>query len=292
MTVDSMSKEPLLVYAKGKDGRRIPMFVSVSPIRDSQGRVIGGVETFREASETVHDLERAQAIQQLALQEDVPEDSRVAFTAHYVPHGFVGGDFYGIEKLDEDCYGIMLADVMGHGIAAALYTMHLSSLWRRYHERLAKPAEFTAAVNDELAKVVGNDESFATAACGVLDLKNREFRVAGAGGPPVLLMHPDGTHECVECAGLPLAILPGCEYEEATIPLDEGDRLLLFTDGALEVADAEQNMLGVEGLVNLLRDQGYPRAPIRMEALEEALLKYSNSIRLEDDLTLIEVVPR
>lgn len=290
MTVGSGSKGALLVYAKGKDGKRIPMLVSVAPIRDPEGQVIGGVETFRDASETVQDLERAQAIQQLALQNEVPEDPRVTFSAHYVPHEFVGGDFYGIEKLDDDRYGIMLADVMGHGVAAALYTMHLSALWSRFRRLLEHPAEFTAAVNDELAKVVKDDESFATAACGVLDLKGRTFRFAGAGGPPILLMHSDGMYECAQCAGLPLAILPGNSYEETTIDLHERDRLLFFSDGALEVADAEENLLGIDGLVEMLKRQGYPSTPIQMEALEEELLKYSNSIRLEDDLTLIEVV--
>jgi sigma-B regulation protein RsbU (phosphoserine phosphatase) len=64
---------------------------------------------------------------------------------------------------------------------------------------------------------------------------------------------------------------------------------LLFSDGAVEVKNAEGNLLGTEGLINMLQRQGYPNRPIKMEALEEALLKYSNSIRLDDDLTIIEV---
>ncbi|NQT16079.1 MAG: PAS domain-containing protein [Planctomycetes bacterium] len=169
------SKGSLLVYARGKDGRRIPMLVSVAPIRNAAGQVIGGVETFRDASAMVHDLERAKAIQQLALEHDVPEDARVKFTTHYVPHDVVGGDYYAIAKLGDDRYGLMLADVMGHGIAAALYTMHLSQLWDRFHGLLANPAEFTATVNNELVKVVKTDGSFATMVCGVVDLEDRVF---------------------------------------------------------------------------------------------------------------------
>jgi len=289
MTTGSASQGSLLVYARGKDGRRIPMLVGVAPIRDSAGRVIGGVETFRDASRMVHDLERAQAIQQLALQHDVPEDPRVTFTAHYVPQEIVGGDYYAIEKLDDGVYGLMLADVMGHGVAAALYTMHLSSLWNRYHRLLGRPAEFASNVNNDLAKVVGDDESFATAACGLLDLHNRVFRFAGAGCPPVLLMHADGTHECLECPGLPLAVMDEYAYEETAIEVREGDRLLLFSDGAVEVLNAADEMLGVDGLIGILKRQGYPQAGIQMEALEEELLRYSNGIRLEDDLTLLEL---
>lgn len=289
MITDTGSKGSLLVYAQGKAGQRVPTLVSVAPIRNAAGEVIGGVETFRDASEIVHDLERAKAIQQLALAQHVPEDPRVRFTTHYVPHEIVGGDYFGIKKLNDDQYGLMLADVMGHGIAAALYTMHLSQLWDRHHGLLAKPAEFAANVNNDLVKVVKTDESFATAVCGLVDLEDRVFRFAGAGGPQVLLMHADGTYECLETSGLPLAVMEDAPYDEARTEIEEGDRLLLFSDGAVEIHNADGAMLDVDGLVGILRNQGYPSAGIRMDALEEELLKYSNSIRLDDDLTLIEI---
>jgi sigma-B regulation protein RsbU (phosphoserine phosphatase) len=289
MITGTGSKDSLLVYAQGKDGRRIPMRVSVAPIRNAAGEVIGGVETFQDASIMVHDLERAKAIQRLALQHDLPRDDRIGFTTHYIPHGIVGGDYYAIAKLDADRYGLMLADVMGHGVAAALYTMHLSSLWDRYHGLLKNPAEFAGKVNHDLVEVVKTDESFATAVCGLVDLENRVFRFAGAGGPQVLLMHDDGTYQCLESAGLPLAIAADVSYEETSVPVRRGDRLLLFSDGAVEIGNAAGEMLGIEGLIGILTSQGYPEAGIQMDAVEEELLKYSNSIRLEDDLTLVEV---
>ncbi len=279
----------LLVFAQGKDGRRIPMQVSVAPLRNAAGEIIGGVETFQDASAVVHDLERAKTIQQLALQHDLPEDHRVTFTTHYVPHAIVGGDYYAIERLDEDCYGLMLADVMGHGIAAALYTMHLSSLWNRHHKLIHEPAEFTAKLNNELAKVVKTDESFATAVCGVLNVRDNVFRFAGAGGPQVLLVHADGTPDCLETSGLPLAIMEDIEYEATCVQLQRGDRLLFFSDGALEICNADGQMLELDGLIRILQQQGYPAKDIEMVALEEELLKYSNAIRLGDDLTLIEI---
>jgi sigma-B regulation protein RsbU (phosphoserine phosphatase) len=289
MITGASSKGSLLVFAQAKDGRRVPMQVAVAPIYNEAGEIIGGVETFRDASEMVHDLERAKAIQQIALQHDMPPDQRISFNTHYVPHAIVGGDFYAIQKLGADRYALMLADVMGHGVAAALYTMHLSQLWERYHERLDNPALFTANVNDQLARVVKTDESFATAVCGLVDLKDRSFRFAGAGGPQVLLMHADGTYECLESSGLPLAVMEDAAYEEVRVEVAPGDRLLLFSDGAIEIHNADGQMLDIDGLVSLLRKQGYPESDINMDALEEELLKYSNAIRLEDDLTLMEV---
>ena len=238
---------------------------------------------------TVHDLEKAKAIQQLALESNVPEDNRVKFTTHYIPHDIIGGDYYAIKKLSDDQYGLILADVMGHGIAAALYTMHLSSLSERYHHLLTIPVEFAGKVNNELVRVVKTDESFATAVCGLIDVKDRVFRFVGAPGPQVLLMHADGTHECLESPGLPLAVMEDALYEEATVEIHDGDRILLFSDGAVEIENADGEMLGVDGLIGFLEKQGYPKAAIRMDALEDELLKYSHAIRLEDDLTLVEV---
>jgi sigma-B regulation protein RsbU (phosphoserine phosphatase) len=123
----------------------------------------------------------------------------------------------------------------------------------------------------------------------VVDLAAGEFRFAGAGGPPVLLVHPGGTFERIENPGLPLAIMEGAAYEEVTTELHAGDRLLLASDGAIEVQNAAEELLGVDGLVEVLRSQGYPAAGLRIDGLEKELLRYSNAIRLEDDLTLLEV---
>jgi sigma-B regulation protein RsbU (phosphoserine phosphatase) len=289
MVTDTGSKAPLLLYAQGSDRQRIPLLVSVNPVHNAAGVVVGGVETFSDASAMVNDMQRSQAIQKFALQHDLPQDDRVRFTAHYIPHGIIGGDYYAIAKLDDDRYGLMLADVMGHGFAAALYTMHLSSLWNRFEHLLANPPQFMSAVNNELVKVVKTDESFATAVCGIIDLKKRLLRFTSAGGPQFLLTHADGTHECLGSSGLPLAVMPDVSYEEVTAEIRKDDRLLFFSDGVVEVENAAGDILGVDGLVAILRNYDYPRSAVDMNLLEEELLKYSNAIRLEDDLTLVEV---
>ena len=141
----------------------------------------------------------------------------------------------------------------------------------------------------ESPKPNANELSFAMAICGLVDLQDQVFRFAGAGGAQVLVMHIDGTYECPESSGLPLAVMEDARYEEVAIGIRAGDRLLLFSDGAIEVHDANGRMLDIQGLVAILKKQRYPAYGIDMDALEEELLKYSNSIRLDDDLTIIEV---
>jgi len=288
MLTGSTSTVPLIVYAQAKDGKRIPMQVSVAPIRNSDGEIIGGVETFRDMSAVLPDLERAQRIQSLSLENDLPEDARVRFSTFYTPHDIVGGDFFAIRQLNANQYGFVVADVMGHGIAAALHTMHLSSLWERSCHLLERPARFADTVNNELEKVV-KDESFATAICGLIDANHRTVRFAAAGGPPLVVFHAAGDVEQLESSGFPFGMIEDSEYEEVEASFGPGDCLLLLSDGVFEIHNAQDELLGVDGFVTILQGLGYPEKGIRMKFVEEALLKFSNALRLEDDVTLLEV---
>ncbi len=87
----------------------------------------------------------------------------------------------------------------------------------------------------------------------------------------------------------PLGLLEDASYDENTIQVSQGDALLLVSDGAAEVRNADGEILEIDGLVEILKKQGCPRNRIQMGVLEEELLKYSNAIRLDDDLTFIEI---
>ncbi|NJD08662.1 MAG: PAS domain S-box protein [Methylococcaceae bacterium] len=287
MVTNHASSCPLIVFGLTKRGDRLPMTVSVAPIHGEDGQVVGGVETFHDFSETYANLERARRIQTLALDHELPIDSRVKFATQYLPHDMIGGDYFAIRALDSERYAFFLADVMGHGVAAALHTMHLSALWSRFWRYLDDPAEFAGRLNRELCQVV-KDESFATAICGVLEASERRIRLISAGGPPIVVFDRAGQVRQLKCSGLPFGTFANLTYEEIDFVCDAGDTLLLFTDGAVEVCDAGGNLLGTDGLVQVLKSLGYPEAPIDIAALQKALLTYGDGIRLDDDLTLLE----
>jgi phosphoserine phosphatase RsbU/P len=289
MVTGKPSRDSVLIYALGANKHRIPVQVMVAPIRNASDEIIGGLETFRDAASIVVDLERAKAIQQMAMKQEVPEDGPLAFNTYYISHDIVGGDYYAIKRLGEGRYGLMLADVTGHGVAPSLYTMHLGALWNQYHPLLRDPVAFAVRVNKEVAVVARDDKSFATAICGVLDLNENVFRFTSAGGPGPMVMRADGRCERVESAGFPLGLLAKPDYEEISVEVCPGDRLLLFTDGAVEIHSPNGQMLGADGLIGMLRKRGYPQNCIELEELHEDLLMYSNSIRLNDDLAIIEV---
>lgn len=288
MVTNTASTCPVIVFGKAKSGERVPMLVSVAPLHGTDGRVLGGVENFHDFSESYTDLERAKRIQTLSLEHDLPEDSRLTVTPYYLPHDMVGGDYVAIRPLDADRYGFFLADVMGHGVAAALYTMHLSSLWTHHYKAVENPAKFAGLVNRELCRVV-KDESFATAACGLIDVAAKTVRFSCAGGPPPLLLWSGDEVRSLQVRSLPFGAFNHADYQEQAFTWEPGDCLLMFTDGAVEIHDADRQMLDTEGLIRLLKAMGYPRTPIDIKALQAALLNYSNKIRLDDDVTFLEI---
>lgn len=288
MRTDTRSDAPLIVFGQGSLGQRIPMAVSVAPIHDKTGQVVGGVESFSDYSESYRSLKRARRIQLLAMDHPLPKDDRINFTTFYLPHDMIGGDYFAICQLDADHFGFILADVMGHGVTAALYTMHLCALWERFHPTISQPEKFAKILNRELARVV-KDESFATALCGVIDAAEKVVRITSAGGPPLLHFHAGGACEVREFDGWPFGVESDAEYESTEFHYESGDGLLLFSDGAIEVQNASGEQLESEGLIKMLKSQGFPQTPIKFDALQEALLTASNNIRLDDDLTFLEI---
>ncbi len=182
----------------------------------------------------------------------------------------------------------MIADTEGHGVAAALYAMNLSILWNRHFHFLKNPTDFAAAVNAELIKIFGSIVTFATAICGVIDVPKGTLCFTGAGGPTPLIIHENWTVEQPKSFGTPLGVMEDILYPEETVKLEPGDAILLFTDDAIEIKNAGNEWLGVEGFTKILKKLDYPKTPINMETLEEELLKFSNDIRLQDDITIIE----
>lgn len=297
MTTDASSNVPIVVFALSADGKRVPMRVSVAPLHDGQGNVIGGVETFMDISGEVGDLQRAQRIQSQCLLNEAAGDSRVRVRMHYAPCDIIGGDFCAISRTGPDRYAFILADVMGHGLPAALYTMYLRSLWDAQCGQ-PTPAAILSEINRRLANVMSGGSTagagFATALCGVLDVATGRVMLSSAGGPSPLLFRDgiagdDADAWGAELSGTPMGLFESEVYDQVECQLGSLDRLLLFSDGVVEVRDRAGECLESAGLIRLLQDMRYPSADLDVPGLEERLLMYSNGIRFDDDVTLLEI---
>jgi PAS domain S-box-containing protein len=283
------STDVLIVFAQSRDGRRIPMRVNVAPIRNDKGEIIGGVETFQNLSLEYKDIQKTKKIQSDCLVNEASEDPRLSVDIHYAPYDIIGGDFYAINRISENRYAFVLADVAGHGIASALYTMYLNSLWQEYRAGTVKPHASVRKLNEHLYRLMQGGGTFATALCGFLDLKTGALRMASAGGPAPVIYRSSGVYEKVHLTGMPLGMLEEGEFDEVSIKVEEGDHILLFTDGAVEISNAEGVMLDVDHLLNIFQEHDWPGSGIDFKEIETHLLTYSNRIRFKDDLTLLNI---
>jgi phosphoserine phosphatase RsbU/P len=287
MVTGAKSEEPVLVFAQHKQGQRIPVEVSVAPLRDQAGRTVGGIEVFRDLTNMMEDLRRAKVIQDHVLESELPADPRVWFDVRYIPEELVGGDFYRLEAVDADTYAILLADVMGHGVASALYTMQLRSFWEECRSELASPSRFMTELNRRLHKLASPDGYFATAVFVLLNVASGDLRCVRAGHPSPLLLETGGAIEQLNHKSPALGLRLEAAYTETEAHLEPGETLLFFTDGAVELFDKEGVELGEAGLMRLLRECGW--SPLNLPHIEKNLLEFSNLIRLPDDLTLLSV---
>lgn len=286
------SAEPLLIFAQHRRGTRVPVEVTVTPVRTHTGEVIGGIEMFRDVTERMRDEMQAKEIQDNSVKCELPIDDRVNFEIWYQPREIVGGDFLRVEPLDANEYAALVADMRGHGIAAALYTVCLQSLWNEHRAELASPARFITTINKRLQALVRDSGFFGTAALAHYNAANGELRVIRAGHPPPLLFRANGEVEAIGCVNPALGLIREAVYKETAAKLCAGDALLLYTDGATELFDREEHELGKEGLMQLLLAQARDGSVtgFHLDRLEEQLLQFSAAVHLEDDLTLIKIL--
>jgi serine phosphatase RsbU (regulator of sigma subunit)/anti-sigma regulatory factor (Ser/Thr protein kinase) len=240
-------------------------------------------------------LERAQRFEEehalaLAFQETLlparlPRAHRVELAARYRPGGTelqVGGDWYDVIDLEPGRLAVVVGDVVGHGLRAALMMGQLRNAVRAYALEEPSPAAVLERVN-HFALSLG-DDAFGTVVVAVLDELDGAVRLASAGHLPPVLVPPDGRARLLDVPGsLPVGSLPTAAYAEHRLALEPGARLLLYTDGLVERRDRPLD----EGLERLRRAAA-SAAGTDSEALAELVLDgLLGAAEPDDDVALV-----
>ena len=271
------------ILNRRKDGTPFWNRLSITPVRDDGGEVthfIGiqsDVTKRREAEDRLQDinrqmrrdLEEAAVIQKAWLPESLPQVPGYEFAWQFRPCAELAGDGLNVMRLDEHHVGLYILDVCGHGVPAALLS---ASLYRwlsplpedsvLFEADPASKTGFTPAEPAIVAKTLNRlygagpeTGKFFTILYGILDLRTRDFRYVTAGHPPPVRITATSARVCPLARGLPIGVLPDFEYQQRTVQLEPGDRLLLYTDGAFEAIDENDQEMGeqrmLDGLVEL-----------------------------------------
>jgi serine phosphatase RsbU (regulator of sigma subunit) len=186
------------------------------------------------------ELRLAARLQQDFLPKTLPQLGQIHFHTLFRPASHVSGDFYDVLRLDETHIGFYIADAVGHGVPAALLTMFIKHALATKQiglggYRLLTAAETMTKLNDTLIEQALSAATFATALYGTVDIATREVTFARGGHPLPLLLRAGGEMESLPCEGGLLGVFPDEKFEQRSITLEPGDRLLLVTDG-VEVA--------------------------------------------------------
>lgn len=287
MELNTESTEPIIIYALKSDGSRVPVSVTVAPLRDETGAVVGGIEAFRDETARMRDMEFARTVQQRLAPQSLPQEGVVRFAVRHHPHDMVSGDFYDVRKVAPGRYGALLADVRGHGVSAGLYTMMLKSLEEQALEHAAEPAAFVAAMNKELSRYVV-DESFATAFYAVVDVATGLVRYTNAGHPAPIHFHAaDKSVTELDSHGLPLGIEEDGGYAEGKAQLAPGDLMLCFTDGIVEVNDRQGNLLGTSLIADVMRRHAADPGEEMLDRIYRDTLHACGDVILPDDVLML-----
>jgi Stage II sporulation protein E (SpoIIE) len=235
------------------------------------------------------ELEIAEQIQTSILPREVPHLAGVEIAARYLPMSAVAGDFYDFLTLEGNNFGILVADVTGHGVPAALIASMLKVALAVQTAHARNPERVLLGLNQALCgKFEGH---FVTAAYLYADLDAKIVRYAGAGHPPLLVTNrSNGKTRSIEQNGLLLGMFPEAVYSSIEIPLQRDDRYVLYTDGLPESTSPRGEEFGLPRCKQFLASHSrLPAAAFGDELLSEIARWSARSSggAQEDDMTLI-----
>lgn len=250
-----------------------------------------------EENETLqHELSLARRVQQSMLPQCFPDGDKLRFAAKYLPALEIGGDFYDIQPLSDGRLAILLADMTGHGIQAALSTSLLKLAFAPIAHTDATPADILTNVNHILCQALPQDlpsSIFAAAAAVTIDPGSSTMRIANAGLPhPLYMSRRTGEVELITSSGMVLGIFDDEMYRPASdteMPLEDGDSLLLYTDGLNEAINDQNELFDVGHIRDIMLRCADQDGDTLLNHLVDAVKSFSRPDHDWDDLTLIGI---
>ena len=317
-----IGKEEHITYPTGKT---LWLSATKVPLRDRSGNIIGLVGISRDITirkkleeelaitagelalknaQMESDLELAREIQEAFLPATYPtfpagtkpEQSALAFCHRYRPTAAVGGDFFDVFAISDTEAGVIVCDVMGHGVRASLVTAILRTLIEQFAPLASKPDEFLASINTSLVAILKQTKMpmFASAFYLVADTARHELRCASAGH------HAPWQITCVnrkaqplpltkEQVGPALGVFENTGYPVTKHPFGRGDRIILFTDGLYEVEGADGDHYGQERLLDAVNRRANMTADKMLDELLADIEKFSGRAEFSDDVCVVTV---
>jgi sigma-B regulation protein RsbU (phosphoserine phosphatase) len=235
------------------------------------------------------ELASAGRMQRLILPPALPVHAGIQFAASYQTSRHAGGDYYDVLPVATGHYGVMVADVSGHGAPAAIIMAMIRAALHSHRSVHTDPAAVLRTLNDHF-DYLWDTEMFSTAVYATVDAARRELRIACAGHPPpVLIRQGEAPRSLTVDAVPPLLMMPLPLIPASTVQLEPGDRVLFYTDGVTERIDRQGQMYDVPRLTAVLSAAATLSPSRLIERVVDDLERFADGQEPEDDLTLVAV---
>ncbi|MBD3344827.1 MAG: PAS domain-containing protein [Chitinivibrionales bacterium] len=238
------------------------------------------------------ELDAARSIQQRFTPHEKPSIPHVDIKGVYYPAYEVGGDYLDYFPNENGDWVVVIADVCGKGIPAALFMTMLRSAFRAVAKNVSSAKTLLCLVNEAMMANL-DDKSFVTALCFIISKDGSSMSYARAGHPMLLKLRGKGEEpDVIKSNGLALGLLSDPEtfasmIDEITMPLNEGSRFLIYTDGLTEATDPVKNSYGSQRLHSLLAEDGDLGPDKLIEKIMEDVSNFTQDSPYHDDLTIL-----
>jgi serine phosphatase RsbU (regulator of sigma subunit) len=236
-----------------------------------------------------HDLELARGVQRSFLPLRVPEVAGYEFSAHYAPAYEVGGDYYDFIHLPRNRVAVLVGDVSGKGVSAALLMAKLSAEARVCMLTEPDPATAFTRLNVLMNKP-GIPGWFVTLVAAILDPVNHTVKLINAGHASPLIYHRASCSVrdamTTDMGGFPLCVVDGFEYTSCQIRLEPGDSILSFTDGVTDAMNVDNVRLETKGLNTAMQGRACSTHALVAQVVK-AVKEFTNGRKQNDDITLV-----
>lgn len=302
------------------EGAETWVITSKFPLRGHKGHIRGTfgvssdvtklVQAEQQATDLAHQLQvknrayeeellLAREIQQALAGEGFPtgtggDRSQIRFGARYIPISGLAGDFFEVVKVDENTFGVLICDVMGHGVRSALIVAMLRGLLEKQRAQASEPGLFLQGLNDGLAAILerAGTTMFATAFYGLVDLNTATFTYACAGHPGPIITGKDGVRQ-IACErndkGPGLGLFRGAAYPTRGIDLAGVERMILFTDGVLEAENQSGEPFFEARLMEIIGRKSTAPLEGLLDGILTSVLDFSDGQHFDDDVCLLGI---
>ena len=293
-TIKAGDKTLVRVEGDGED-KVLSIFAAEFKLRDREFILVSlqDIKNELERERLSSELEIAHDVQKKLLPEQIPVVNGYSFAAICEPAKEVGGDYYDFSMIGKDKVGVVIGDVTGKGLPAAIYMTLIKGIFQSYSENNYSPADVLIKINKLVYQIMQNG-LFVTMLYGILDIKNNKFTFARAGHElPLLYKSSDNSTNLFKTVGMALGFEKGdvfaASIEERTIDLEKGDTIILYTDGVTEANNKFTEEYGITRIQDFLKDNGNQCSKKLLELFHEDVKNFCLGTEQFDDMTIVIV---